>query len=150
MFSSIVVGTDGSDTATEAVRQAVEVAKTACATLEIVSAYAPVPEQQLRQERLEAPEDVQWAISPHQEVEASLSEAAEIAREAGIDVNTHACQGDPVDAIIDVAEENDADLVIVGNKRMSGFKRLLKLLLLPSVPNKVSRRAPCAVLIIKT
>jgi nucleotide-binding universal stress UspA family protein len=149
MFSSIVVGADGSDTATQAVRQAVEVAKTASATLEIVSVYTPVSEQQLRQERREAPEDVQWAIHPRQEVEASLSEAAEIAHEAGVDVNTYACEGDPADAIVDVAEEKNADLVIVGNERM-GVERVLKRLLLASVPRKILRRAPCSVLIIRT
>jgi nucleotide-binding universal stress UspA family protein len=146
MFSSIVVGTDGSDTATQAVRQAVDMAKALGATLELVSAYAPVAEQRLRAERRDAPEDVQWAINPRQEVEASLASAAEVAREAGVSVNTHARQGDPSDAILDVAEEQNADLVIVGNKGMSGTKRFL----LGSVPNKVSHHAPCSVLIVRT
>lgn len=146
MFSSIVVGTDGSDTATEAVRQAVDMAKVVGARLELVSAYAPVPEQRLREERRDAPEDVQWAINPRQEVEAHLTDAAEEARKAGVDVSTHARQGDPADAILDVAEEKNADLVIVGNKGMTGAKRFL----LGSVPNKVSHHAPCSVLIIRT
>jgi nucleotide-binding universal stress UspA family protein len=146
MFSSIVVGTDGSDTATQAVRQAVDMAKALGATLELVSAYAPVPEPRLRAERRDAPEDVQWAINPREEVEASLADAADIARQAGVSVNTHARQGDPVDAILDVAEEQNADLVIVGNKGMSGAKRFL----LGSVPNKVSHHAPCSVLIVRT
>jgi nucleotide-binding universal stress UspA family protein len=146
MFSSIVVGTDGSDTATQAVRQAVDMAKAVGATLELVSAYAPVPEQRLREERRDAPADVQWAINPRQEVEASLAEAADLAREAGVAVNTYARQGDPSDAILDVAEEQDADLVVVGNKGMTGAKRFL----LGSVPNKVSHHAPCSVLIIRT
>jgi nucleotide-binding universal stress UspA family protein len=149
MFSSIVVGTDGSTTAKQAVRQAVEVARTASATLEIVGAYTPVPEHQLRQERQEAPEEVQWAIHPRQEVDASLSEARDIAQEAGVDVNTHAREGDPADAIIEVADKKNADLVIVGNERMS-VKRALKRLFLASVTRKVSRRAPCSVLIIRT
>ena len=55
-------------------------------------------------------------------------------------------QGDPADAILDVAEERDADLIIVGNKGMTGAKRFL----LGSVPNKVSHHAPCSVLIIRT
>jgi nucleotide-binding universal stress UspA family protein len=146
MFSSIVVGTDGSDTATQAVRQAVDMAGAVGATLELVSAYAPVPEQRLKAERREAPEDVQWAINPRQEVEASLASAADIAREAGVNVNTHARQGDPSDAILDVAEKCEADLVIVGNKGMTGAKRFL----LGSVPNKVSHHAPCSVMIIRT
>ena len=47
-------------------------------------------------------------------------------------------QGDPADAILDVAEEQEADLVVVGNKGMTGAKRFL----LGSVPNKVSHHAP--------
>jgi len=146
MFSSIVVGTDGSDTATQAVRQAVDMAGAVGAKLELVSAYAPVSEQRLSAERRDAPEDVQWAINPQQEVEASLAQAAEIARQAGVSVTTHARQGDPADAILDVAEEQNADLVIVGNKGMTGAKRFL----LGSVPNKVSHHAPCSVLIVRT
>lgn len=146
MFSTIVVGTDGSDTATQAVREAVDMAKAVGAALELVSAYTPVSEQRLRSERRDAPDDLQWAINPRQEVEASLTDAADIAREAGVAVNTHARQGDPADAILDVAEERKADVVIVGNKGMTGAKRFL----LGSVPDKVSHHAPCSVLIVRT
>jgi nucleotide-binding universal stress UspA family protein len=146
MFRSIVVGTDGSDTATQAVRQAVELAGTLGAKLELVSAYEPVPAQRLREERRAAPEDLQWAINPREDVDATLDAAAEVAREAGVEVNSYPRQGDPADAILDVAEERDADLIIVGNKGMTGAKRFL----LGSVPNKVSHHAPCSVLIIRT
>ncbi len=47
MFTRIVVGTDGSDTAAEAVRQAVDLAKLADAQLSIVSAYEPLPKRQV-------------------------------------------------------------------------------------------------------
>jgi nucleotide-binding universal stress UspA family protein len=146
MFNSIVVGTDGSGTATQAVREAVDMAGAVGATLELVSAFAPVSEQRLRAERRDAPADVQWAISPRREVEESLSDAADIARAAGVEVNTHARQGDPADAILDVAEETSAGLVIVGNKGMTGAKRFL----LGSVPDKISHHAPCSVLIVRT
>lgn len=146
MFKSILVGTDGSETATEAVRQAVELAGKLDAKLQIVSAYEPVPAQRLNEERREAPEDLQWAISPREDIDATLAAAAEIARGAGVHVDVYARQGDPADAILDVAEEQGADLVIVGNKGMTGAKRFL----LGSVPNKVSHHAPCSVLIIRT
>ncbi len=146
MFNSIVVGTDGSETATLAVREAVDMAGAVGATLEIVSAYAPVSEARLRAERRDAPEDVQWAISPKQEVEASLSDAADIAREAGVSVNTHAREGDPADAIIDVAEEQKSDVIVIGNKGMTGARRFL----LGSVPDKISHHASCSVLIVRT
>jgi nucleotide-binding universal stress UspA family protein len=146
MFKSIVVGTDGSETATQAVRQAVDLAGAVGAKLELVSAYAPVSEQRLSEERRQAPEDLQWAINPREDVDATLEAAATVAREAGVEANLYPRQGDPADAILDVAEEQEADLIIVGNKGMTGAKRFL----LGSVPNKVSHHAPCSVLIIRT
>lgn len=146
MFKSIVVGTDGSDTANQAVRQAVELAGSVGAKLELVSAYEPVPAQRLAEERRQAPEDLQWAINPREDVDATLEAAAIVAREAGVPVGVYARQGDPADAILDVAEEQDADLIVVGNKGMTGAKRFL----LGSVPNKVSHHAPCSVMIIRT
>jgi nucleotide-binding universal stress UspA family protein len=146
MFKQIVVGTDGSDTATQAVRQAVDLAKSVGASIELVSAYEPVPAQRLSEERRQAPEDIQWAINPREDVEATLESAASVAREAGVPVNVYARQGDPADAIVDVAEEREADLIIVGNKGMTGARRFL----LGSVPNKISHHAPCSVLIVRT
>ncbi len=146
MFKAIVVGTDGSDTATQAVRQAVDLAHAVGATLALVSAYEPVPAQRLSKERQVAPEDLQWAISPREDVDATLEAAAVIARQAGVSASTYSRQGDPADAVLDVAEEQDADLIIVGNKGMTGAKRFL----LGSVPNKISHHAPCSVLIIRT
>jgi nucleotide-binding universal stress UspA family protein len=146
VFRSIVVGTDGSDTATQAVRQAVDLAGAVGAKLELVSAYEPVPQQRLATERRDAPEDLQWAIGPREDVDAKLETAAAIAREGGVAVEVFPRQGDPADAILDVAEEREADLIVVGNKGMTGAKRFL----LGSVPNKVSHHAPCSVLIIRT
>ncbi len=147
MFTSIVVGTDGSETASKAVGRAVALAAQLGAGLEIVSAYEPVPEQRLREEKQEVPADMQWMVSPREDVEATLQSAADDARSAGVEnVRTHARQGDPADAILDVAEEMRSDLIVVGNKGMTGAKRFL----LGSVPNKVSHHAPCSVLIVRT
>jgi nucleotide-binding universal stress UspA family protein len=146
MFSSIVVGTDGSETAGKAVQAAVELAGTIGASLHLVSAYEPVARGRLRAEARQAPEDLQWMINPREDVDATLREAAETVEQAGVGVETFAREGDPADAILDVAEERGADLIIVGNKGMTGAKRFL----LGSVPNKVSHHAPCSVLIIRT
>ena len=147
MFKSIVVGTDGSDTA-DAGRAPGDRSgsRRGGVKLEIVSAYEPVPAQRLREERRDTPEDLEWAINPREDVDATLEAAAAPAREAGVAVNVYPRQGDPADAILDVAEERDADLIVVGNKGMTGAKRFL----LGSVPNKVSHHAPCSVLIIRT
>jgi nucleotide-binding universal stress UspA family protein len=146
MFTSIVVGTDGSDTAKEAVRQAIDLASRLSSKLEVVCAYEPVSDQRLREEAHQAPEDLQWMVNPREDVDATLREAAEVAQAAGVGTALHARQGDPADAILDVAEETNADLIVVGNKGMTGAKRFL----LGSVPNKVSHHAPCSVLIIRT
>ena len=146
MFAAIVVGTDGSQTATEAVRQGVELANSVGARVELVSAYEPVSSERLREEGERAPEDVQWMINHREDVDATLAEAAKVAERAGVQYTTYARQGDPADAILDVAEEQDVDLIVVGNKGMTGAKRFL----LGSVPNKVSHHAPCSVLIIRT
>jgi nucleotide-binding universal stress UspA family protein len=136
MYSSIVVGTDGSETAREAVRQATRLAAAVGARIELVSAYEPVPE---------APPDG-WSVSPREEVEAALHSTAKEISDAGVEVRTYARQGDPSAALLDVAEERRADLIVVGNKGMTGAERFL----LGSVPNKVSHHAPCSVLIIRT
>ncbi|MCW3013900.1 MAG: UspA domain protein [Solirubrobacterales bacterium] len=147
MFRSIVVGTDGSDTAQTAVDEAVELAKSIGAKLHIVSAYEPVGADRLRVERNQVPADLQWMVNPREDVDTTLQAAAEAAEAGGVtDVAAHARQGDPADAILDVAEEQGADLIIVGNKGMTGAKRFL----LGSVPNKVSHHAPCSVLIVRT
>ena len=146
MFRSIVVGTDGSATAQEAVRQATELAKALRAKVYLVSAYEPVPEGRLREERQQVPEDLQWMVNPREDVEGALEEGAKALESDGLDVETLAREGDPADAILDVAEEKEADLIVVGNKGMTGAKRFL----LGSVPNKVSHHAPCSVMIIRT
>jgi nucleotide-binding universal stress UspA family protein len=146
MFQAIVVGTDGSDTAGEAVRQATELARIVGARVHVVSAYEPVGSARLREERRRVPEDMQWLVNPREDLERALEEAATSLRELGVEVSTYARQGDPADAILDVAEEQKADLIVVGNKGMSGAKRFL----LGSVPNKVSHHAPCTVMIIRT
>ena len=147
MFASILVGTDGSDTATTAVRYAIDLARELGARLLIVSTYEPVSDHRLQSEKLDVPEDLQWMINPREDVLAMLGEAEQDARSATVaDVETFARQGDAADAILDVAEERGSDLIVVGNKGMTGAKRFL----LGSVPNKVSHHAPCSVMIIRT
>ncbi len=147
MFGSIVAGTDGSETATTAVRYAIDLARELDARLHIVSAYEPVSAHRLRNEKPEVPEDLQWMVNPREDVLSLLERAKQEATSAGVsEVETFARQGDAADAILDVAEEQRSDLIVVGNRGMTGAKRFL----LGSVPNKVSHHAPCSVLIVRT
>ena len=70
----MVVGTDGSDTAGEAVRQATQLAKQLGAKVHLVSAYEPVPEGRLREERQQVPGDLQWMVNPREDVDDTLSD----------------------------------------------------------------------------
>ncbi|MGH9247716.1 MAG: universal stress protein [Acidimicrobiales bacterium] len=142
MYSVIVVGTDGSDTANVALRQALDLAATGDATVHIVSAYQPG--SGASGQAGTAAEH--WHINPESQSEAILAEAAATARGKGVKAETHGRRGDPADAIIDVATEVGADAVVVGNKGMKGAKRFL----LGSIPNKVAHNAPCTVIVVKT
>jgi nucleotide-binding universal stress UspA family protein len=146
VFTRIVVGTDGSETATEAVRQAVDLAKLADASLSVVSAYEPVSKRRLEGEQQDLPPDVQYEIGPREDVNLVLESAAAGAKKEGVEVQIHPVEGNPADAILNVAEETDADLIVVGNKGMAGARRFL----LGSVPNNVSHHAPCSVIIVRT
>lgn len=146
MFTRIVVGTDGSETAAGAVRQAIELAKLSGAQVSIVSAYAPVSGRRAQEEQMQAPADVQYELGPREDVNLVLDAAAADARREGVEVQTHAVEADPADAILNVAEETRADLIVVGNKGMTGARRFL----LGSVPNNVSHHAPCSVMIVRT
>jgi nucleotide-binding universal stress UspA family protein len=147
VFATILAGTDGSDTARTAVHYAIDLARELGARLLLVSAYEPVSAPRLREERAELPDDARWMAGPREDVLAVLAEAEREARQAGVqNVEVFARQGHAAGAIIDVAEERRSDLIVVGNKGMTGAKRFL----LGSVPNQVSHHAPCSVLIVRT
>jgi nucleotide-binding universal stress UspA family protein len=144
MGEAIVVGTDGSDSAKRAVHEAVRLAKALECDLHVVSAYEP-----LRGARISgAPEGAAkvWAPLPDANVEATLNETAAGVRLTGVNVQTHAVQKDPADALLDVASEVGASLIVVGNKGMHSARRFA----LGNVPNKVSHHARCSVLIVAT
>jgi nucleotide-binding universal stress UspA family protein len=144
MDDSIVVGTDGSETAKEAVAEAVRLAKALGAHLHVVSAFEPVRGAKISG----APEGAAkvWAVHPDDAVEGILSEAAAGVRIAGVEVTPHAVRHDPADALLQVADEVDASMIVVGSRGMHGARRLA----LGNVPNKVSHHARCNVLIVAT
>jgi nucleotide-binding universal stress UspA family protein len=141
LYSKILVGTDGSPTASEAVRQAVELARLHDAELVIIHGAKTTS----------AAPDLGFA-GPSLDVEAirtsgqEILEAAERAVGGGIRLRTAMRESDPADAILDEAEESGADLIVVGNRGMRGAKRFL----LGSVPNRIAHHAPCSVLIVHT
>ena len=139
MFSTVVVGADDSSTARQAVVVAADVAQSGGGALHIVTAY------DAKSVGIEVlPDELRYSAGEHP-AEALLRRLSELVRERGLEPIVHAAEGDPVDAIVAVAESVDADLIVVGNKGMKGVRRVLG-----SVPNSVAHKAPCSVLIADT
>jgi nucleotide-binding universal stress UspA family protein len=137
MISTVAVGTDGSATADEAVRQAAEVARRFGAKLVLLSAF---------QDSASAPDDdieLQWATSSSARVRTILDQLREEIAQDGIECEARAEEGDPAEVLVRLADECEADLLVVGNR---GMKRRV----LGSVPNSVTHKAGCSVLIVKT
>jgi nucleotide-binding universal stress UspA family protein len=143
MAEQIVVGTDGSETAKVAVGEAVRLAKSLGAGVHLVSGYKPLRGAKIAG----APEGAAkvWAPLPDSNVEAVLSEAAAGIRMQDVEVKTHALEEEPADALLRVAGEVGASMIVVGSKGMHGAKRVLG-----SVPNAISHKAACNVLIVWT
>jgi nucleotide-binding universal stress UspA family protein len=136
VFETVVVGADESSTAAEAVRVAIGLVKLSGGRLHIVTAYRP---QQLRSA---AGEEYSGSLSSGDLAQNVLADHSSRARSGGVEVETHLKDDAPADAICEVAKEVKADVIVVGNKGMTGLRRVLG-----SVPNSVAHQAPCAVLI---
>jgi nucleotide-binding universal stress UspA family protein len=143
MIQTIAVGTDGSETAEKAVDFALDLAEKYGSHVVVASSYRPVSEDRIRKEQKEAPEEIQWSINPMEDVDSALRAAEERAKKRGLKTTSEAREGDPADVLCDIAEQHGADLLVVGNKGMQ--RRILG-----SVPNSVSHKAPCSVVIVKT
>jgi nucleotide-binding universal stress UspA family protein len=151
MFRSIVVGTDGSESASQAVLAAAELAATQPeAVLHIVTVQKPLSQTALAAGEMAAAAPVAaergWEDEIKSELDTTLSRAAETAQRAcDTRIETHARFGSPAEVLCDIAAHLQADLIVVGNRGMQGGRRLLG-----SVPNTVSHHAPCSVLIVDT
>ncbi|MCU1360595.1 MAG: universal stress protein [Ilumatobacteraceae bacterium] len=141
MNGPIVVGTDGSPTAEVAVAMATTLASTFGQPLHIVSAYRP---QQANGRGITA--ELATTITPHSWVESVLADAASRARIAGVDAVTHAQVGGAADALLEVAAQVNADLIVVGNRGIDSKSRFI----LGNVPSRVVHHAPCSTFVVKT
>jgi nucleotide-binding universal stress UspA family protein len=138
-MESIVVGTDGSPGAEAAVERAAEVATGTGARVHLVTAYPDIPSYR---ERIGSSAKRQ-SIDLQQVADTVLARTAE--KLTGLEVETHAREGDPAQVIADVAQEQNADLIVVGDRGLTGLERFL----LGSVSSKLSHHAPCSVMIVR-
>ena len=141
-IGTIAVGTDGSATASEAVRTATEMARCYGAKIVLLSAFQD-PGWAPREHGESDDMELQWALSPSARVREVLARTEQDLRSEGLDCSTLVDQGDPGDVLVRLAEECGADVLVIGNK---GMRRRL----LGSVPNTVTHKARCSVFVVKT
>ncbi len=146
MFSRIVVGTDGSPTSLDAVRQAAELAVAGGGEVHVVTAVRDAADLALLPEMAAALPSSSFTASLDAHAAEVLARAEAVARDAGATTSTHAFRGEASDVLCRAAEDLKADLLVVGNKGMTGAARFL----LGSVPNRCAHHAPCSVLIVHT
>jgi nucleotide-binding universal stress UspA family protein len=143
MYTSIVVGTDGSATAGKAVSHAATLAALTGAHLHVAMVAPRIPV-------LVAPDMVvssnEWGEASEQSTRLALEAAAALATEAGAEVTAHALAGDPADALLSLCDHVSADLLVIGNRGMHGARRFL----LGSVSSRCAHHAECSVLIVQT
>jgi nucleotide-binding universal stress UspA family protein len=139
MISTVAVGTDGSDTAEVAVKEASEIARRFGAKLVLLSAYKDSGGWPGEGQDIER----QWAENSRARVTTIIERMASHLGDDGIDCETRVAEGDAGEMLVKLAAECGADLLVIGNR---GIKRRV----LGSVPNTVTHKAPCSVLVVKT
>jgi nucleotide-binding universal stress UspA family protein len=138
MISTVAVGTDGTETAAEALRMASEVARRFDAKIVLLSAFDESKSGNAARDR----ED-QWSFSPAARLREQLTRAQEDLNRSGLEASVMIGEGDPGEVLVRLAEDCAADVLVVGNKGMQ--RRVLG-----SVPNTVTHKAPCSVIVVKT
>jgi nucleotide-binding universal stress UspA family protein len=141
MNGPIVVGTDGSESATAAVIDAIKLAKALDEPLHIISAYKPVP-----MSGSDLPPEFAASVNSRSQVDSILNDVGSRSSQAGVKAELHAVTGDAANAILSLAEELDAGLIVVGNKGLGSLKRFV----LGNVPSKIVHNSPCSVHIVHT
>ena len=142
-YRTVVVGTDGSDSSLRAVDRAAAIAGTD-AKLIVASAYLP---QHQNGRAADVLKEESYKVSGTAPIYAILQDAKERAHKAGAkNVEERSIVGAPVDALVTLAEEVNADLLVVGNVGLSTIAGRL----LGSVPANVARRSKTDVLIVHT
>ena len=145
-YSTILVGTDGSESSFRAVERAAAIAGDAGATLLIVSAYTDMSDRDRARAASALGEEAYKVMGSHP-ADDILREAADKAKQAGAkDIDTFCKPGDPVDVLVSAIEDRKADLCVIGNRGLNSLAGRL----LGSVPANISHRAACDVLIVHT
>ena len=161
-YGSVLVGTDGSPTATLAVKKVSTIAAKLGMRTVIVCAFEPPSEQEMKQLRGDpddpvqqwnapkvaqgTPSEFRWRIADAVQAQDILDRAGQVASENGVEADLRALEGNAAETLLSVAEDDGLDLIAVGSVGMTGTKRFM----LGNVPNRISHHAPTDVLILHT
>ena len=145
-YTTVLVGTDGSESSFRAVDRAAAVARDAGASLLLACVYRPLSAREV-QDAADALGGESYKVSGSTPADDVLRDAAERAQQVGAtQVETLAVEGDAVDELIRIVKDRGVDLVVVGNRGLNSLAGRL----LGSVPANISHRAACDVLIVST
>ncbi|MBW3594881.1 MAG: universal stress protein [Actinobacteria bacterium] len=161
-YGSVLVGTDGSPTATRAVKKIAALSSRFGIRPIVVCAYEPLSEQEMKQLRGDpedpvqqwnapkiaqgTPSEFRWRIADAVQAQDILDRAGQVAAEEGVEADLRALEGHAAETLLSVAESESVDLIAVGSVGMTGTKRFM----LGNVPNRISHHAPTDVLILHT
>ena len=146
MYRTIVVGTDGSEPALNAVRKAGELARSAgAASVHVVAACAPISVVELEEIESELPEEFHSLINPHMTAVDRFESARTALLGTGVEVVEHEQNRDPSSAILDTADEVGADLIVVGARGLGALQRFIR----GSVSTRVAHHSKCDVLVVE-
>jgi nucleotide-binding universal stress UspA family protein len=146
-YTSIVVGTDGSETAERAVRQAAELAADEGARLVVVSAFQPSGALSSGLDADRVPSDIRYTLTDRAQTEELAERGRTIARERGVSkVVVQALAGEPAKVLLEAAKDFGADLIVVGSRGLTSHAHFI----LGSVAASVAHHAPCDVLVAHT
>jgi nucleotide-binding universal stress UspA family protein len=140
MLKKILVAFDGSEGAKQALKFALDLVKAQQAEVHAVAVSERSPLHDAALNELE--EETEFFQRYYQN---QLLKAQEVVAEAGITLKTHLETGYPAQAIVKAAEDGGFDLIVLGHRGLSGVWAKF----LGSVAEKVSRHAPCSVLIVR-
>jgi len=138
MISTVAVGLDGSATASKAVDMAAELARRFDAELVLLSVYRkgdPAP--------VAGDAELDFPDHPGARQGEMIARTEHRLKEAGVRCSTRTGEGSPAEVLVRLAEDCGADVLVVGNKGMEHR-------ILGSVPNAVTHKAGCSVLVVKT
>ncbi len=143
VYAKIMVGSDGSESAIGAVRTAAEIAVRDSAEVFVATVYRQLPPEE-HQALEELGVENQKELADEGRAQAIVDAACALVEDIGATAQGLVVVGDrPGEALVDVAAEHGVDLIVSGNRGMTGAKRFI----IGSVPDYVVHHATCDVLI---